>query len=89
MGIKQADVAMETEQKRRVEEALDEKEITRRVNIANKLLDVQKELLATHQKVKAQLAESCLYTSDVSYELLVHTKISSDWTSPDTRAYLQ
>lgn len=52
METKQADVAMETERKRRVEEALNEEEITRRVNIANRLLDVQKELLATQHQVK-------------------------------------
>ena len=49
---KQADVAMETERKRRVDETLNEAEITRRVNIANCLLDVQKELLATQHQVK-------------------------------------
>ena len=52
VGTKQADVAMETERQRRVDVALNEEEIKRRVAIANKLLDVQKELLATHQAVK-------------------------------------
>ncbi len=52
---KQADVAMETERKRRVDETLNEAEITRRVNIANCLLDVQKELLATQHQIKVSV----------------------------------
>ena len=51
-GAKSADSAMEEERERRVVSNLDEKEIQRRVNIAHKMLDVQKELLATHQPTK-------------------------------------
>ncbi len=57
VGTKQADVAMETERKRRVEETDNEEEISRRVNIANRLLDVQKELLSTHQQVKVEFMQ--------------------------------
>lgn len=53
LGAKSADSAMEEERDRRVESNLDEDEIKRRVNIANKMIDVQKELLATHHPVKA------------------------------------
>lgn len=42
---------MEDERKRRTED-IGDKEIQRRVAIANRLLDVQKELLATHKEVK-------------------------------------
>lgn len=52
VGAKTADSAMEEERDRRVESNLDENEIKRRVTIANKMLDVQKELLATHQPIK-------------------------------------
>ena len=52
IGAKNADSAMEEERERRVESNLDEQEIKRRVNIANKMIDVQKELLATHQPIK-------------------------------------
>lgn len=52
IGAKSADSAMEEERERRVESNLDEQEIKRRVNIANKMIDVQKELLATHQPIK-------------------------------------
>ncbi len=56
VGTKQADVAMDTERKRRVDDTVKEEEIARRVNIANRLLDVQKELLSTHQQVKVVLS---------------------------------
>lgn len=52
VGEKKADVAMDTERKRRVDETLGDEEIKRRLAIANKLLDVQKELLATHKPIK-------------------------------------
>lgn len=53
ISAKSADSAMEEERTRRVEGSLSETEIQRRVNIAHKMIDVQKELLATHQPVKA------------------------------------
>ena len=60
LGAKTADSAMEEERERRVESSLDEGEIKRRVNIAHKMLDVQKELLATHQPTKVQKRSSTL-----------------------------
>lgn len=54
IGAKSADSAMDEERDRRVESNLSEDEIKRRINIAHKMLDVQKELLATHQPVKVQ-----------------------------------
>ena len=52
ISAKSADSAMEEERVRRVEGSLSEEEIQRRINIAHKMIDVQKELLASHQPVK-------------------------------------
>jgi hypothetical protein len=52
ISAKSADSAMEAERARRVEGSLSEDEIQRRVNIAHKMIDIQKELLASHQPVK-------------------------------------
>lgn len=54
MGKKQAVAAEEKEKARRISESdtLSEEDIKRRLDIAHKMLDVQKELLATHPPVK-------------------------------------
>jgi len=52
---KAADELMENEQRRRTED-IGEEEVKRRIYIANKLINVQKELLATHKEVKVQAA---------------------------------
>ena len=54
VGAKSADFAMEKERQRRLEETLSEDEVKRRVNIAHKMIDVQKELLATHAPTKVR-----------------------------------
>ncbi len=55
MNEKAANNLMEEEKRRRIAD-LGEEEIHRRVGIASKLIDVQKELLATHKEVKVTLA---------------------------------
>ena len=57
LGAKTADLAMEEERERRVGSNLDEGEIKRRVTIAHKMIDVQKELLSTHQPTKVEQAD--------------------------------
>ena len=56
MGKKQAVAALEEERERRIEESkhLSEEEVKRRLQIVHKLVDVQKELLATHPPTKVQ-----------------------------------
>ena len=49
--MKAVDKDMEKEKARRTEE-LTEEEYQRRVNIAHKMIDVQKQLLATHKPVQ-------------------------------------
>lgn len=52
--MREADKASKDEQTRRIEEFshLSEEEIQHRMAVANKLLEVQKELLSTHTPVK-------------------------------------
>lgn len=54
MHKREADKASKDEQLRRVDELshLSEQEIQHRMSVANKLLEVQKELLSTHTPVK-------------------------------------
>lgn len=59
VGNKAADSEMDKEKSRRTEE-LTEKEYERRVAIAHKMLDVQKELLATHKPLKVH--SRCMHT---------------------------
>ena len=49
---READAATERERKRRIDENISEEEVKRRVDIAHKMIDVQKELLATHLPTK-------------------------------------
>ncbi len=53
VGVKLADQDMEKEQARRMEE-LTEEEYQRRVAITHKMIDVQKQLLATHKPVQVR-----------------------------------
>ena len=52
--MREADKASKDEQSRRIEELthLSEEEVQHRMAVANKLLDVQKELLSTHTPTK-------------------------------------
>ena len=52
--MREADKASKDEQSRRIEELshLSEEEIQHRMAVANKLLEVQKELLSTHTPTK-------------------------------------
>lgn len=52
MGKKQALADQEQERQRRISESITEEDAKRRIDIALKLVDVQKELLAAHPPIK-------------------------------------
>lgn len=54
VGKRTADAAVEKERERRIEESkhISTEEAERRLSIANKMLDVQKELLKMHPPIK-------------------------------------
>ena len=64
VGKKQAVAAQEEERERRIKESkhLSEEELKRRLQIVHKLVDVQKELLATHPPTKVQSLVLMTYT---------------------------
>ena len=74
--MREADKASNNEQSRRIEELshLSEEEIQHRMAVANKLLEVQKELLSTHTPTKV-----LTYTSlpVVHFTQLAHCWLSS------------
>lgn len=74
--MREADKASKDEQSRRIEELshLSEEEIQHRMAVANKLLEVQKELLSTHTPVK-------VFTSFITYCTIYFTVPAHCWFS--------
>ena len=60
MGKKQALADQDRERERRVSEQLSEQEAKRRLDIALKMVDVQKELLAAHPPIKVSRVFECV-----------------------------
>ena len=88
MGKRKAAEEMDKERERRVDETehISEEEAKRRMIIANKMIDVQKELLATHAPTKVRVDEGVRRCGGILCvdQLPVIQSLSSSILSPST-----